>query len=175
MTSLRQVSWLADRRPSPPSRTSHCDAQWHVREMLTADSCGGSSGFGPKSTTDRTGFPLGRSTQPAYLSEFIERTNPIGVKPPISILLKSVVFLPHSMVSTATPSRECVSKKPAREPSQKVSEKCRQTHDHQMADKRRLCGRPRTDECPFRRRTEHYAECRPHDGLRAKRRDPEFP
>ena len=45
MTSFRQVSWLAGRHPSPPSQTLHGKVQWHVREGLTADSCGGSSGL----------------------------------------------------------------------------------------------------------------------------------
>jgi len=45
MTSFRQVSWLAGRHPSPPSRTLHRKDQWHVGEGFAADSCGGSSGF----------------------------------------------------------------------------------------------------------------------------------
>jgi len=45
MTSFRQVSWLAGRHPSRPSQALHRKAQWHVREGLAADSCGGSSGI----------------------------------------------------------------------------------------------------------------------------------
>jgi hypothetical protein len=39
-------------------------------ERLTADSCGGSFGFG---ALGRTEFPLGRSTQPAHLNFLIAR------------------------------------------------------------------------------------------------------
>src|SRR5262249_34117395 len=39
----RQVSWLAGRRPSPPSRVAHPVAEWH---RLAAYSCGGSCGGG---------------------------------------------------------------------------------------------------------------------------------
>jgi hypothetical protein len=49
MTSLRQVSWLAGLYPSPPSRAVLCTAQWQPEEGFAADSCGGSSGFGPPS------------------------------------------------------------------------------------------------------------------------------
>jgi hypothetical protein len=45
VTSFRQVSWLAGRRRSLPSQALHRKAQWHFREGLTADSCGGSSGI----------------------------------------------------------------------------------------------------------------------------------
>jgi hypothetical protein len=42
---LRQVSWLAGLYPSPPSQILQRKTQWHVGDGLTADSCGGSSGF----------------------------------------------------------------------------------------------------------------------------------
>jgi hypothetical protein len=45
MTSFRQVSWLAGRYPSPPSRALLRKSQWQPGEGLAADSCGGSSGF----------------------------------------------------------------------------------------------------------------------------------
>ena len=32
MTSFRQVSWLAGRRPSPPSQTLRGKVQWHVEK-----------------------------------------------------------------------------------------------------------------------------------------------
>ena len=51
----RQVSWLADHRPSPPSRGD--TPQWHLGRA-TAYSCGGSHGFGQHA---RTAFPLGSS------------------------------------------------------------------------------------------------------------------
>jgi len=60
----RQVSWLAGRRP--------CSAfpGWlpvASGEELAADSCGGSSGFGPDTqNAGRTGFPFGRP-KPAHL------------------------------------------------------------------------------------------------------------
>jgi hypothetical protein len=47
MTSFRQVSWLAGLHPSPPSRALLRKSQWQPEEGLTADSCGGSSGFDP--------------------------------------------------------------------------------------------------------------------------------
>jgi hypothetical protein len=40
---FRQVSWLAGLNPSPPSQA--LTAQWQTEEGLSADSCGGSSGF----------------------------------------------------------------------------------------------------------------------------------
>jgi len=49
MTSLRQVSWLAGRRLSPPSQALLRKAQWRPGEGLAADSCGSSSGLGPPS------------------------------------------------------------------------------------------------------------------------------
>jgi hypothetical protein len=48
----RQVSWLAGRRPSPPSRDVVPVATWHG---LAAYSCGGSCGLG---TLFRTAFPV---------------------------------------------------------------------------------------------------------------------
>ena len=51
------------RLPRPCTRK----AQWHLGEGLTADSCGGSSGF-DLAEANRTEFPLGRSTRPAHLN-----------------------------------------------------------------------------------------------------------
>ena len=51
------------RLPRPCTRK----AQWHLGERLTADSCGGSSGF-DCAEANRTEFPLGRSTRPAHLN-----------------------------------------------------------------------------------------------------------
>jgi hypothetical protein len=48
MTPSRQVSWLAGRRPSSPSRALPHKAQWHIEEGLAAHSCGGSAGISPR-------------------------------------------------------------------------------------------------------------------------------
>jgi hypothetical protein len=67
----RQVSWLAGRHPRSafPGLATVPDDQVRglghapsgiVKRGLTADSCGGSSGFGPKRDAGRSGFPLGR-------------------------------------------------------------------------------------------------------------------
>ena len=50
----RQVSWLAARRPLPPSRVNPVASDWHG---LAAYSCGGSCGLGTRRF--RTAFPIG--------------------------------------------------------------------------------------------------------------------
>jgi hypothetical protein len=53
MTLFRQVSWLADHRPSSPSQALIHKAQWQLEKGLTADSCGSSFGFGLSSEHDK--------------------------------------------------------------------------------------------------------------------------
>jgi len=53
MTLFRQVSWLAGRHPFPPSQTLRLQGPVAFGEGLTANSCGGSFGFGLSFENDK--------------------------------------------------------------------------------------------------------------------------
>ena len=76
---FRSVSWLAGHNPSPPSRTSLLEAQWHFREGLTAYSCGRSFGFGPLSINN------GPHRIPICLVDVTAKPEPGNLKPSQSL------------------------------------------------------------------------------------------